>query len=224
MKQRKTEHPILFSGPMVRAILEGRKTQTRRTNGFHMKWLNKDPNNFRHKNFKLADKFEFWDIKNGVCQFAESPFQPGDTLWVREKWQAWCEFNKTPPRDLPEKARLRINYPANGNMWDDAVLRHSIHMPRWASRIALHVEDVRVERLQDISEEDAMAEGVKITISGDFTLTTRFMNYTKKGDHASSAIASFSTLWDSLNAARGLGWDANPWVFAYKFSVKEVRT
>ena len=221
MKQRKTEHPILFSGPMVRAILEGRKTQTRRTNGFHMKWLNKDPNNFRHKNFKLADKFEFWDIKNGVCQFAESPFQPGDTLWVRERF---CEPNTGEYLYMADHVRgSEMGCIAAGLALEGVRWRPSIHMPRRASRIALLVEDVRVERLQDISEEDAMAEGVKITISGDFTLTTRFMNYTKKGDHASSAIASYSTLWNSLNAARGLGWDANPWVFAYKFSVKEVR-
>lgn len=93
-----------------------------------------------------------------IDSLRDSPWRRGMTLWVREAWQAWTEYNNTSPVDLPIEVKERINYPASGCIWD-ARLRPSIHMPRWASRILLEVEEVRIERLQDISKEDAIAEG-----------------------------------------------------------------
>ena len=170
------ERPILFNGPMVRAILDGRKTQTRRV-------VKPQPETKPHNG--VDDKWfsEYSDIKNLGFLKHTCPFgQPGDRLWVRE---AFTEY--------PQKGLL---YKADGcnkklGVWWG--WRPSIHMPRRASRIKLEVTDVRVERLQNISEEDIYAEGID-TNSHDFM-----------------------ELWDSINAKRGHGWDANPFVWVVEF-------
>jgi hypothetical protein len=127
------------------------------------------------------------------------PVRPGDTLWVRETWRTVgvimpvVEYKATFPHDscVPWKP--------------------SIHMPRWASRITQKVVGVRAERLQDITEEDAKAEGVdtlEVTILGDTSLSYRM---------------AFEVLWDSIYAKCGMGWEVNPWVFVEELEVAEVR-
>ena len=214
MKQRNTEHPILFSGPMVRAILEGRKTQTRRV-------VKPQPKNdidtaAFYAGQKLLALKQYKKISVNEYKEAGSfkaTYQPGDTLWVRE---SFCEPN--PGEYLYQADHERgseMDCIAAGLALEGVRWRPSIHMPRWASRIALLVEDVRVERLRDISEEDAVAEG--------FVGTPDCGQRTDGVQRPTSAVLAFSKLWNSLNAARGLGWDANPLVFVNKFSVKEVR-
>jgi len=144
------ERPILFSGPMVRAILDGRKTMTRRV----VKWKYGE-NGTPACPIESVDRFA--DIVQGLAEnlsgdpvpFCEAkcPFGvPGDRLWVRETWQ-----------DIGAADRPEYVYAADGE-WSGK-WRPSIHMPRWASRITLEVVSVRVDRLEDISEEDAKAEG-----------------------------------------------------------------
>ena len=172
------ERPILFSAPMVRALLAGTKTQTRRiVKARDLEWMDV------HQGLREPDNAE-------RCPYG----QPGgDRLYVRETWAAPHAYDHLPPRLIPQDAR--IHYAATedrgGLLW-----RPSIHMPRWASRITLEVTGVRVERLQDISEADAIAEGV----------------YT---DPACPAYDAYAQLWDEIN---GLGsWEANPWVWVVGF-------
>lgn len=157
-------HPILFSDPMIKAIVDGRKTQTRRIRLF--------------PNVKI-----------------------GDLLWVRESWRTERQYDDIAPRDI-YKPDSHIPHPpifyeaGNQKPHDDFIVgkkRASIFLPRWASRLTLKVKDIRVQRLRDISEEDAKAEGVK-------------------------TIEAFQMLWNDLNVARGYGWDKNPWVTAYSFN------
>jgi hypothetical protein len=182
-------HPILFSAPMVRAILEGRKTQTRRVIPSKLQ-LCRSP----------EDEPE-WFIQNSKYG------QPGDHLWVRETWAVSGNWDGVKISDLPHHGidivyRASEKYPNGGYYkW-----KPSIFMPRWASRITLKVMDVRVERVQDISETDAKAEGVDensldVWMSGDDT-----------------PVGMFGALWDSINEKRGFGWDVNPWVWVVTFS------
>ncbi|EML3180119.1 hypothetical protein QK363_23000 [Pseudomonas aeruginosa] len=214
------ERPILFSGPMVRAILEGRKTVTRRVVTPQPDFLGSmvDPNT----PFKTLDA--------GLHARITCPYgQPGDRLWVRETWTdvnmcgapALAYRADEDIRDLMEEPgflddRGAFNYddprvkPYPFACWyaelDQARWRPSIHMPRWACRILLEITAVRVERLQDISEEQALAEGVR----------------GEPCDHARQACAdigcwgdtakgAFGFLWESLNGEGS--WAENPWVW-----------
>jgi len=187
------ERPIIFSGPMVRAILDGRKTQTRRAVKSSGIWSVED---------RDGSRWPGYENNYGEWQWMACPYgQPGDRLWVRECWG----LRDTQPKDGPERAV--IGYRADGEtaapngryqLW-----RPSIHMPRWASRITLEITGVRVERVQDISEEDARAEGVSETC-------------VLPGDRG-SFIPSFGMLWEQINAKRGYGWDVNPWVWVIEF-------
>ncbi|HEJ4757511.1 hypothetical protein FVA82_11755 [Pseudomonas aeruginosa] len=200
------ERPILFTGPMVRAILEGRKTVTRRVVSPQPDFLGSmvDPNT----PFKTLDAGLHARI---TCPYGE----PGDRLWVREAWAADAQVDAIAPSDLSQGEP--IWYPADLSvrqtgcyMISKGRVRPSIHMPRWASRILLEITAVRVERLQDISEEQALAEGVR----------------GEPCDHARQACAdigcwgdtakgAFGFLWESLNGEGS--WAANPWVWVVEF-------
>lgn len=220
-----TERPIIFSAPMVRAILEGRKTQTRRVI---------KPQPIEHKGVcecgpAIAGSMHAlieWLISN-KCPYGK----PGDRLWVRETWRigAWNENTGEVYIDYcdgPRKAWLEIpDGEAFERLWvqssDDAERagikpdengrytwepgrspcrwRPSIHMPRWASRITLEVVSVRVERLQDISEADAIAEGVEWwEEKGYDDCQDYYRDYITRGA-VYTAIESFRTLWSSIN-------------------------
>lgn len=198
------ERPILFSAPMVRAILDGRKTQTRRvmkvqpgdvlwrSNGRDWLWLDNDDG-------PLTEPAPCIRCPYGV---------PGDRLWVRETWAK------------PGEVGDSIEYRADN---DDPLAgrwRPSIHMPRWASRITLEVTGVRVERLQDISEDDARAEGIReVTKDG---VVKKYCVY-DLGDHSSTpwdqmprrAVAAYAALWNDINGKGA--FLSNPWVWVVEF-------
>ena len=191
------ERPILFSGPMVRAILEGRKTQTRRVvkpqpptafvtvrveDGTQASWCLRN-----QSAFDLPESAADWLTLR--CPYGV----PGDRLWVRETWGS-CTTNGTVCSGYRADVALRPEIEAGVDRW-----RPSIHMPRWASRLLLEVKAVRVERLQEISEDDAFAEG----ISG--------------GDWLGNPVGTYRELWDSINAKRGHSWESNPWVWVVEF-------
>lgn len=205
------ERPIIFSADMVRAILEGRKTQTRRV-------IKRDPGFINYAKEQTVLKGMWHPTspsgKIGLVRPEKCPYgQPGDRLWVRETWQTWCEFDTVAPRDLtPGKCGLQ--YPATYDHWVSKK-RSPIHMPRWASRIMLEVVNVRVERVQDISEDDAKAEGV--TVEHDTVPPCGWVDIPKRGRVYSTALGCLAKLWDSINAKRGYDWSSNPWVWVIEF-------
>jgi hypothetical protein len=156
-----------------------------------------------------------------------SPYgQPGDRLWVRERFQwLWATDEKPRSKDSPEG--WKIGYPATDGIQEyldhnEGILQRcapSIHMPRWASRLTLEVTKIRVERVQKISEEDAISEGV----GAGFQTNGGWPDYQHINKHGICELTqdtpelSFSTLWDSINAKRGFGWDKNPWVWVLEF-------
>lgn len=204
------EHPILFTGSMVRAILDGRKTQTRR-----VVKPQPPPSNWRHDGVGDVDKND--SDADHECHWLEQldehgrPFHfekyrcigkcpygvPGDRLWVRE---AWCDSiyrdNDKCPDGPCYKATDDGECCIDGRRWSP-----SIHMPRSASRITLYVTNIRVERVQDINYDagDIWAEGIPATHDRE------------------AEVREFKDLWDSINEKRGFGWDANPWVWVVEF-------
>lgn len=195
------ERPILFNGEMVRAILDGRKTQTRRvvrptvsacTVGYYC-----GPNGDITPVNVQEDGDPWYDIP--------SPFgQIGDRLWVRET----CFIHNKPNEREPNGT---VYYAADiGPGGPGSKPTPSIHMPRWASRITLEITAVRVERLQDISEADAKAEGPDWMGLGPYT----------SADELETPRDGFSRLWDSF-AKPGEKWKDNPWVWVYKFKKLE---
>lgn len=179
------DRPIIFSGPMVRALLYGGKTQTRRL--------------FNRKRPYAA---------------------VGDRLYVREAaWIAppgWTDSPVNPMgpwrQDVAYKADDRSGYTADAAKDYNLRFRTAILMPRWASRLTLIVEQVRVERLQDISEDDARAEGM-VEALGGWAVDT-YGSY-----WGNSAVNAFRLLWDGLHDKPGERWEDNPWVNALTFRV-----
>ncbi len=225
--------PILFSGDMVRAILDGTKTQTRRIvtpqpehrqvhewkgkrlyDGEHRLWWWKD-----HWWDRLLDSRAERDELAALCPCGV----PGDRLYVREAW-APVDFlaggyELEEPQCVGYRATESARYcwhddgqsdaEVYGWNWSMVKWRPSIHMPKWASRIALEVTDVRVERVQDISGPDARAEGVSYQAVD--------------GRHNFHSSVAFAKLWDSINGKRpGCSWEANPWVWAVSYKVVKL--
>lgn len=210
------EIPILFSTPMVEAILENHKIQTRRivktkqkgwdcqimefakSETFSESFLEKSIASISLQK-ELVGFHAFFtdnesDHKIGIkCLYG----QPGDLLWVREKWEnesnggKWINFYAGNVEVKNNKAYERLT------KW-----KPSIHMPKAAARIWLQVEEIRVERLQDITEEDAIAEGIEVFEKGTDWMEARF---------------GFEILWDKINGLDA--WDKNPWVWVVKFKI-----
>ena len=185
------KRPILFSAPMVRALLNGSKTQTRRVvKPQHLKFFDQS----------AVDMLGAWDKR-------PLPYgQPGDRLWVRETWWHDEEDNSIIYRVDANSDIVDVNKHETGLAkynW-----RPSIFMPRAASRITLEITAVRVERLQDISGADAQAEGIVPDGDGGWHLadTRHYM-----GD----PISSYASLWEYINGADS--WDLNPWVWVIEF-------
>ena len=202
------ERPILFSGDMVRAILEGRKTQTRRVikpqpsmDGMELFTIlsTTGPKKDEGKHHWAMMDEKRISFKHDDKELFSSPYgYKGDRLWVRETWAE--KSGKLAPYCS------NIQYRADG---DDLVWalkwKPSIHMPRWASRITLEVLDVRVERVQEISDIEAMAEGIHTGVCH------------KMGMQNAGSRNEFSALWDRINFKRGFGWGKNPWVWVVEF-------
>lgn len=209
------DHPLLFSAPMVRANLDGRKTQTRRI--------------YTPQPEELGDGSCRTNGHQGDTNYLMRDVAPrfftkikvGDRLWVRE---AHALLPRTAYRGSIGTGTIQqVEHPTDG--YTAAVFREgfdrsgrplwrpSIHMPRWASRLTLIVTGVKVERLQEISEEDAIAEGV--TKVRDACHVIRGFDYDLAGLCHNSAITPFSKLWDHINGPGA--WDKNPWVVAYTY-------
>ena len=176
------EHPIIMGPESVRAILDGRKTQTRRVVrpqpvGDKMFWEPEWSGGPRFVSSPLDEERQTWRCPYGV---------PGDRLWVKEQ-------------TIADSCGGLIGYPANGcektECWERK--RSAMLMPRRWSRLTLEVVSVRAERLQSISDADAIAEGMP--------------------DDVDAAVADFAASWDRLNARRGFSWESNPWVWAIEF-------
>jgi hypothetical protein len=224
-----TTRPILFSGAMVRALLDGRKTQTRR--------VVKAPKG-------LSNPADFLCVRPGGVNWKDEPVGPavafgprdavewaycpygtiGDRLWVRETWAELALYSL----DAEGVQEYRTVYRADGEADGLALVgdrwRPSIHMPRWASRITLEITGVRVERVADISEADAVAEGVgawreewseKEKAEAFLLSATGQLNV---ADPNTIGRRLYRMLWDSINGGTpGCSWVANPWVWALEF-------
>lgn len=229
----KKEHPALFTDAMVRAIGTGQKTQTRRIvkpQPIGSPWFwegdEKDPTPQWFDGFERGRDSDGAPIEE-VNKPMRSPYgQPGDRIWVRETWQA-IHRSIDPETGLVDDVYEAEQIPIdNANGWWTVVYaatdpaanvhrddrgfswRPSIHMPRWAARYLLDVTAVRVERLQDISEEDARAEGVKRD-DGQWV--------DDDGRTRSNYRLAFQRLWTSIYGAES--WDANPWVGVTSFKL-----
>lgn len=233
----KTERPILFSGAMVRAVLEGRKTQTRRVVKPHPDGVLIKDGSILEASKKIG--------KNGIYtgRFKERgcPYgKPGDRLWVRETTciapKRWATPDDTCRTDYDGDKRY-VSYKADGQP-EDAMRDYklswtpSIHVPRWASRIDLEITGVRVERLQDISERDARAEGITMVPffpDDGWPLCDGFMVGEDDGKTPlhHTAKKAFEQLWDSINGKQkpnkpDVSWAANPWVWVVEFRRVEM--
>lgn len=209
-----TERPIPFSAEMVRAILAGRKTQTRR--------VMKPAKAKRPKRWLIDDAA----VNGLICPYGD----PGDTLWVRE---TFCAHWNAPPHDAPASHRvftgsemgpirqksgeyyqpqpsdlMTVWYGAEGNKPFHMSWRPSIHMWRWASRITLEVKSVGVERLQDITQKDAIAEGAPESHSSIDPISRRF-------GYQDFSRSWFAQTWEDIHGPGA--WDDNPWVWVLSF-------
>ena len=190
--------PILFSTPMVQAIMDGRKSMTRRV-------IKPQPDVDG-----LIYEPQLGEYVDTNSMIFKAKYNVGDILWVRETWQSFFQEEVTQkhergpesssgiPAEMAKGHYMYYFYRADGEIplarWEP-----SIYMPKKAARLFLRVTNVRAERLQDMSYDDCLKEGM--------------WDYGTDVD----TLAAFQALWDGLNAKRGYGWDTNPWVWVYTF-------
>lgn len=225
------ERPILFSGAMVRAILAGRKTVTRRivkvqppTDKYQITTLadstaRKERKQIGAHQWAIVDGL---DIRNSFGPYFRCPLgKSGDRLWVRETWRVFGGREYEYQQHQPS-----VIYRADdGPIRDEGAWRPSIFMPRWASRLTLEILSVRVERLQAITEADAIAEGIEL-VSGDYNrqdFSGCWRDYGGRREYWNSPIDSFHSAWDLINGKRAT-WDSNPWVWRIEFKRLEDAT
>ena len=216
------ERPILFSGAMVRALLDGSKTQTRRAVKLQVQHDDSWVGGWKIVHKRVTQALLTFNQLGGkplgsdaaICPYG----QPGDRLWVRETWV--CDdyrLQQGPYVEVPG-AREALFYRADneqpfeapkGKFW-----KPSIHMPRWASRILLEIVSVRVERLQGIGEADCWAEGIE-AVDGALDDLVIIHLAKRMGRSFEDAAPTYAALWESINGAGS--WDANPWVWVVEF-------
>lgn len=188
MQGKPTEKPILFSTMMVRAIIEGRKTQTRRV--------------FKPKTLKYRDYLIAYGVTSSFVQMyltrRYGPYKKGQILWVRETWR-----NTGREGHEPEYCYRANMQEQHDNSYDVAKWKPSIFMPKKAARLFLRVKKVCMAQIQDISSDDIIAEGIRDIPPNEY--------------RDQILRKSFSELWDLINKKRGYGWDVNPWVWVIKF-------
>jgi len=235
-----TERPILFNAEMVRAVLAGTKTQTRRVvkpqpTSAGLVWREHDGFAAWVDESLLLDE---WSEAGGACMRRCPYGEVGDRLWVREAFQHYANHWISGDTHVTSCVKYRADDTSmHQGVWADfpdapreawwntgrQPWRPSIHMPRWASRIMLELTEVRVERVRDISYGDAGAEGVDenewpcncatddcVKIDGQPLCDI----YMKSGE---SAVGVFGMLWDSINSKSGFGWETNCWVWVVSF-------
>lgn len=188
---QKAEHPIICSIESVKAILKGRKTQTRRVIKFQP-----EPNHIE----------EFKQTWQGLCPYG----QVGDRLIIKETWATEKRYDHLKPSLIPDTAKIyyidKAIHKAGGYslFTEMGKVRSAMFMCRWMSRLTPPITEVRVERVQDITPEDCILEGLqKADYLQDIWRVT--------------ALSDFRNLWDSLNAKRGYGWEVNPWGWVITF-------
>ena len=199
-----SERPILFSGPMVRAILTGAKTQTRRVvrlpggEPWRLGHVDEDGACFSRANRTVMGRevvTESWEIP---CPYGV----PGERLWVREAFRQG-------------DGSMSVHYRADPDEVSGGPWRPSIHMPRWASRLTLEITDVRVQRLTEISEADARAEGMEFHDGGGVG-HSGWRHSREYGFVQETAVEAFRVAWRHINDKRA-PWPSNPWVWAITF-------
>lgn len=212
------EHPIIFSGTMMHAILVGKKTMTRRVIGLYT-MEERDASAYR----PLEGDWSFYSsTKPGIATIhRKCPYgRVGDRLWVRESFallKVAPDIFDTPIKTITqtvEGGRVEIRYAATSRT--EEKWRPSIHMPRWASRIILEITDIRVERLQEMSQADCAREGIGGVSFDDVVKNgcpAQWGNIIKK---------QFQEFWDSINAKRGFGWSVNPLVWVIEFKKVKI--
>src|SRR3990167_8797724 len=218
------ERPIIFSPEIVRAMLAGNVTQTRRV----VKFMHETPKLIgqaaEHRNlnavYTAREKgWVFWQTTragDGLAEFTKKAYatgllcpygEPGDRLWVKEAWYTSKKYDPLPPAKFPVEAKTIFRYLGSRAKPEWAGRTRSARfMPRWASRITLEIVNVRVERLQDISDNDALAECILITPEGIPITTPRKW---------------YGIYWNRLNAKRGWPWESNSWVWVIEFKMLE---
>jgi hypothetical protein len=198
------ERPILFSGAMVRAILDGRKTHTRRV----LKSSTEFKGPYNPEYIQAHKDSKGWE---SICPYGKV----GDRLWVRESFRM---FDATKDCYHDEVCACPVKHGNPLYMADEdyeGPWRPSIFMPRLYSRITLEVVGIRVERVQDISASDALAEGIERSqrVKGMAVIKNDDLG----GYDVVKPVYAFYRLWDSINAKRGYSWESNPWVWVIEF-------
>lgn len=202
--------PIIMSNGSVKAILAKKQSQTRRAVKPQPILVNESIN---------GERLNFWSWKQhdsihsnfSECLAANSPYQPGDLLWVKETWGTKVRYGSYKPSLIPTDAKIYYRTDGEGqsglNQW-----RPSIFMPKWVARIFLTVTEVRAERLNTISEEDVYAEGIKppdwLSNIDSWRIPEQVMR------------EIFSEHWEKLNKP-AVSWEANPWVWVVQFKLTE---
>lgn len=220
IKTERKEKPILFKGPLVRAIFEGRKTETRRVFALEVDY---EPDNKHCCVYLVRDpKTASWNQYGTKAELikSHSTYQIGDTLWVRETWAEADDGGATWYRaGVPRWVAGRftgewLNFPYKTPYSTEPDPKQkwkpSIFMPRHACRLRLEVIDVDFQRLHQMKAVDCVNEGIEI---GHRSIDTPCGEI--------EAFNSFIRLWDGINKKRGYGFGSNPWVFVYKFKVKQ---
>lgn len=209
------ERPILMSAPMVRAILEDRKTQTRRKVGLD-KFCSRVPDGFKIEYFVEEESEEWLAISNDESGEFPAGFNPwikcpygtvGDRLWVRETFAESATGGFVYRADDTDDNWMR-------RCWGKFAWTPSIHMPRRASRILLEITNVRIERLQNISRDDCIAEGIYEYQDGNYF-------YSPENGGYGSPYAAYKALINKINGAET--WGRNPWAWVIEFKVLEVK-
>lgn len=246
--------PIPFSAPMIRALIDGRKTQTRRSfsslRGRQCRHISAfGRSDTPGYDWHFRDDGKRWHDLRHAELLPRLKYRIGDRLWVKEAWRirSWDEDGGVWISYAADGANSRQLSPDNDDFFErlctraekagaktnedgcyvsvpaSVLSRPAMFMPRWASRLTLTVTDVRVERLQAISEEDAIAEGIEDVTrniaSGDKSL--RFWKRYKDGGwngYVDTAVGSYASLWTEINGPGA--WEANPWVVAYTFTAR----